>query len=226
MKITYYGHACFAIETKGKTLLFDPFVTYNSLADIDVSTIKCDYILLSHAHQDHLADVEAVQAANPDAAVIGAFEVASHFGNKGMKMIPMNQGGKVELDFGTVKFVNAIHSSSFPDGSYGANPGGFVVWNEEGCFYYSGDTALTMDMQLIPMTCPPLTFGVFCIGDQVTMGAEDAAIAADFVRVDKVYGIHYDTFDFIKIDPAQAKEAFTAKGKELILLGIGESQTI
>lgn len=224
--MTYYGHGCFAVETKGKTLLFDPFITYNELADIDVNTIKCDYILLSHAHQDHIADLEAVHQNNPDATVIGPFEVAAAYGEQDWKAMPMNPGGKRQFDFGTVKLVNAVHSSAFPDGSYGANPVGFVIWNEEGCFYHTGDTALTMDMQLIPMTCPPLTFAVMCIGDHFTMGAEDAAIAADFVRVNKVFGIHYDTFDFIKIDKEEAKKAFTAKGKELILLDIGESQSI
>ena len=118
--------------------------------------------------------------------------------------------------------VNAVHSSVLPDGSYGGNPAGFVLWNEEGCIYIAGDTALTMDMQLIPMTCPALDLAVLPIGDNFTMGYREAVIAADFVKCDRVMGVHFDTFPYIEIDHAGAMDAFAESGKSLILPHIGQ----
>ncbi|MEM1215421.1 MAG: metal-dependent hydrolase [Bacteroidota bacterium] len=224
MKLTFYGHACVAVETKGKTILFDPFITPNEqAAKIDVDAIHADYILATHAHFDHVADVESI-AKRCGSKFVSNYEVTSHFGEKGVQGHPLNHGGKVRFDdLGTVKYVNAIHTSSFQDGNYGGQPGGFVVWNDEGCFYHAGDTALTMDMQLIPRTCPKLDFALLPIGDNFTMGYEDAVLAADLVEVETVIGIHYDTFGYIKIDHAAAKKAFADAGKKLILLSIGES---
>jgi L-ascorbate metabolism protein UlaG (beta-lactamase superfamily) len=225
MKVTYYGHSCFLIETQGKKLLIDPFITGNDLAkNIDIDGIRADYILLTHAHNDHTADVERVHKNNSSAKLIGAYEVVTYFSDKGIEGRGMNPGGKARFDFGTLKLVTAIHSSSFKDGTYGGNPTGIVIWNDEGCFYCAGDTALTMDMQLIPMTCPPLSFAILPIGDNFTMGYEDAALAAEFIRCDNIIGCHYDTFGFIKIDKDHAKNAFSARGKTLHLLSIGESK--
>ena len=223
MKLTYYGHSTFAVEMKGKHLLFDPFITPNELAkDIDASQLKADYLLITHGHGDHVADAESIGKMN-NAKVVSNFEIVSWFEQKGLTGHPMNHGGKVNFDFGTVKYVNAVHSSVLPDGTYGGNPGGFVVWNEDICFYMAGDTALSMDMKLIPLTCPQLDFALLPIGDNFTMGYEDAVIASDYNRCDKVVGCHYDTFGYIKIDHDAAKKAFADKGKELILLSIGES---
>ncbi|MDB5282406.1 MAG: metal-dependent hydrolase, partial [Bacteroidota bacterium] len=117
----------------------------------------------------------------------------------------------------------AVHSSSLPDGTYGGNPGGFVLETTEGNLYYSGDTALTMDMQLIPLTSGALKVALLPIGDNFTMGYEDAILASDFVKCNKVIGLHYDTFGFIKIDHEAATKKFKEKGKELLLLNIGET---
>src|SRR4030095_6395474 len=146
MKVTYYGHASFAVETHGKTLLFDPFISPNELArHIDVDAVRADYILISHGHMDHMADAERI-AKRTGATIISNFELTVWFERQGVhKTHPLNHGGGCQFDFGRVKFVNAIHSSSLPDGSYGGNPGGFVVESQAGNFYYSGDTALTMD---------------------------------------------------------------------------------
>ncbi|ANE50031.1 metal-dependent hydrolase [Flavisolibacter tropicus] len=223
MKLTYYGHACFAVEAGGKNLLFDPFITPNELAKhVDINNIKADYILISHGHGDHVADCTAI-AKNNDSTVIGAFEVAEWAGKQGITNThPMNTGGKRAFDFGTVKCVNAIHSSVMPDGSYGANPMGFVITTNDKNFYYSGDTALTMDMQLIPRWAK-LDFAVLCIGDNFTMGYEDAIEAARMVQCTKVIGVHYDTFGYIKIDRDKVKRAFTDAGIILYLPEIGES---
>jgi len=230
MKVTYYGHACFLVETQGKKLLFDPFISGNPLLQetatkIDIDTIEADYILVSHGHSDHVLDVEAI-AKRTGALIIGVWEVVGWFGAKDIKGHPMNTGGEWAFDFGKVKLVNAIHSSSFPDGSYGANPVGFVVSNDEGCFYHSGDTALTLDMQLLPLICPKLDFAILSIGNNFTMSYTDAIIAAEFIDCAKIIGCHYDTFGYIKIDHAAAEKAFSDAGKELILLPIGESRDL
>ena len=226
MKITYYGHSCFGIETKGTKLLFDPFISPNELAkEVNIDGIEADYILLTHGHQDHTADAERI-AKKTGAKIISNFEVYSWYAQKDIEGHPMNHGGKWNFDFGTVKYVTAVHTSSLPDGSYGGNPGGFVIWNEEGCFYHAGDTGLTWDMKLIPMTCPTLDFAILPIGDNFTMGYEDAVLASDFISCDRIIGCHYDTFGFIKIDHDAVQKAFAGKGKELILLPVGSTQQI
>lgn len=227
MKVTYYGHAAFLVEVKGKKLLFDPFVTYNELAKgkVDVNAIQADYIFLSHGHQDHVAD--AVSIANrTGATIVAVFEVCTWAQNQGVKNThPMNTGGKWSFDFGTVKAVAAQHSSSFPDGSYAGNPVGFVFRTDEGNFYYSGDTALTMDMQLIPDFAVP-DFAVLPIGDDLTMGPEDAVAAARMVKTKTVMGVHYDTFSLIRLDKDKAKTHFENAGMRLALPGIGETVSL
>jgi len=223
MTLTYYGHSTFHVEVDGVSLLFDPFISPNQAASsINIEEIKADYILISHGHQDHLHDAEAI-SKRTGASIISNYEIVSWFGAKGLKGHPMNHGGKWKFDWGFVKYVNAIHSSSFPDGSYAGNPGGFVVKIGSKCFYFSGDTGLTMDMKLIPMTCPKLDFAILCIGDTFTMDIQEAVIASDFIECDQIYGCHFDTFDLIKIDQQAAEKAFSDKGKKLNLLDIGAS---
>ena len=225
MKITYYGHSCLLVEAGGKRLLFDPFVTGNPLAGaIDVNSIRCDYILVTHVHGDHIGDLETVMQHNPNAVIIGIWEVHAHYSAKGYATHPMNKGGWWTFDFGRVKMVNAVHSSSFPDGSYGGEPVGFVVETADGVFYHAGDTALTRDMELIPMTCPPLDLAILPIGSNFTMNYQDAVLASDFIRCNQIVGCHYDSFGFIKIDHKAAKAAFAEKGKDLILMEPGEKK--
>jgi L-ascorbate metabolism protein UlaG (beta-lactamase superfamily) len=224
MKLTYYGHSCFLVEVQGKKILFDPFISPNELAKgiVSADDIECDYILISHGHADHIADAVSI-AKRTGATCVAAYEVYEWLTKQGVeKAHPMNTGGKWKFDFGTVRCVTAQHSSSLPDGSYGGNPMGFIVHTEEGDFYYSGDTALTIDMQLIP-GWSELSFAVLPIGDNFTMDAEDAAVAAEFCEATRVVGVHYDTFGFIKIDHDAAKEIFAAAGVELLLPAIGES---
>lgn len=223
MKFTYYGHACFAVEVGGKNLLFDPFITGNPLAkEIDPQKIAADFILVTHGHGDHVADLVAI-AKRTSAPVIAPYEVGSWFENKGVQNVQaLNHGGTADLGFGRVKLTAAIHSSSMPDGSYGGNPCGFIIQSNEGNFYYSGDTALTYDMKLIAEEMK-LRFAVLPIGDHFTMGIADALRAADFVGTKQIVGVHYDTFPPIKIDHEKAKAAAEKAGKELFLLKIGES---
>ena len=225
MKFTFYGHACLAIETGGKKLLFDPFISGNELAkDIDINNIEADYILVSHGHSDHVGDLVDI-AKRTNATVIAAYEVVGWAQQQGIKNVhPMNFG-PFNFDFGKLHFLPAWHSSAMPDGSYGGNPGGFLVHGQEKKFYYSGDTCLMMDMQLVPRYAK-LDFAILPVGGNFTMDADDAVMAAEFIKCDKIIGIHFDTFGYIKIDHELAKEKFKVACKELILPKIGETITL
>lgn len=222
MKITFYGHASLSIETAGKNIIIDPYITANDAAShIDINSLKADYILVTHAHGDHILDVDAI-AKNTGATIVSNAEIAGYYEKKGFTAHPMNHGGSWKFDFGTVKYVNAIHSSAFPDGTYGGNQGGFIIESDGKCIYIAGDTALTYDMKLIPLRYK-LDLAILPIGSNFTMDVEDAVMASDFIECNKVLGYHYDTFGYIKIDHEDAKKKFSEKGKELILLEIGKS---
>lgn len=223
MKVTYYGHACFAVEVAGRRLLFDPYIKENELAkSIRLDSIPADYVFISHGHDDHMADAEEV-LRRTEATLVSAYEVSEWFGQKGIsKRHAMNHGGSWSFDFGRAKCVSAIHSSVLPDGTYGGNAAGFVIETSEGNFYYSGDTALTLDMKLIGESTR-LDFAVLCIGDNFTMGIDDAIRAAQFVECDQIIGVHYDTFPEIRIDRQLAIRRFRDAGKYLRLPNIGET---
>lgn len=223
MKLTYYGHSCFSVFAGGKHLLFDPFITPNELASsINVDEIKADYIFISHGHYDHIFDAVRI-ANNTGAMVLGNFEIYDWLNKQGLKNThPINPGGKFSFDFGTVKAVTAVHSSSFPDGSYAGVAAGYVLQTPDGNFYYSGDTGLSLDMQLIPKWVQP-GFAVLPIGDGLTMGVEDAITLCGYINVKKVVGVHYDTFGFIKIDHQAAIDTFKAAGIDLYLMEIGST---
>ncbi|MCA0133205.1 metal-dependent hydrolase [Winogradskyella alexanderae] len=224
MKVTFYGHACLGIEIKGINILVDPFITGNEKAShIDIDAIKADYILLTHAHQDHTLDVESI-ASRTGATIVSNYEIVVHYQNLGFKGHPMNHGGSWQFDFGKVKYVNAIHTSSFPDGKYGGQPGGFVIQSDK-TIYIAGDTALTYDMRLIGKGFD-LDLAVLPIGDNFTMGVDDAIQAARYVDCDLVLGYHYDTFGYIEIDKPRAKAKFDSKLKRLVLLDIGQSMDL
>ncbi|TWO32975.1 metal-dependent hydrolase [Seonamhaeicola sediminis] len=222
MKITFLGHASLSIKVSGINIIVDPFITGNpNASNINIESLKADYILITHAHQDHILDVESI-AKNTGAKIISNYEIVTHYGSLGIEGHPMNHGGQWEFDFGTVKYVNAIHTSSFPDGSYGGQPGGFVIEGEHKNIYIAGDTALTFDMKLIPMQTK-LDLAILPVGDNFTMGINDAIMASEFVECDKVLGYHFDTFGYIEIDHDAAKRKFYERGKDLMLLDIGES---
>jgi L-ascorbate metabolism protein UlaG (beta-lactamase superfamily) len=225
MKVTYYGHSSFELETGGKKLLFDPFISHNPLAkNIDVNGLNPDYILQSHGHGDHIADLETIQK-NSGATVICIAEIAGWLGNKGIESAhAMNIGGGYNFDFGRVKMVYALHSSSMPDGTYGGNPAGFLLTIEGKKIYYAGDTALTLDMKLL--ADEKLDWAFLPIGDNYTMGADDAIKASSFINCKNIIGMHYDTFPVIKIDKEDVKKKFAAAGVNLKLLAIGESLTL
>lgn len=224
MKVQYLGQSSFQVETAGCKLLFDPFISGNELAtSINVDKLDPDYILLTHGHQDHVLDAEAI-AQMTEAPIVSNFEIATWYQEKGLKAHPMNHGGSWEFNFGKVRYVNAIHSSVLPDGTYGGNPGGFVISNEEGTFYHAGDTALTMDMKLIPMICPQLDYAILPIGDNFTMNYKDAILASDFINCNKIIACHYDTFGYIELkNKEEVRSAFAEAEKEIVFLKIGDS---
>ena len=225
MKTTFYGQATFMIEAGGKKLLFDPFITPNPAAkDIDINSLKPDYILVSHGHGDHVADLLAIQK-DSGAVIICIAEIAGWLETKGIKNAHgMNIGGGFNFDFGRVKMVNAIHSSTLPDGSPGGNPAGFVIWAEGKTIYFAGDTALTYDMKLL--ADENLDWAILPIGDNYTMGADDAIKASAFINCKNVIGMHYDTFPVIKIDKEEALEKFVKAGLNLKLPAVGESLSL
>jgi len=221
MKITFYGHASLGITIAEINIIVDPFISANPKAShIDIDSLEADYILLTHAHQDHILDVEAI-AKRTNAVIVSNAEIATYYGKKGFQSHPMNHGGSWHFEFGNLKYVNAIHSSSFPDGTYGGNPGGFVIEGERKNIYIAGDTALTMDMKLIPMRTK-LDLAILPLGNNFTMDNEVAIVASDFVECDKILGYHYDTFGYIEINKDLAIKKFFDKGKDLMLLNIGE----
>ena len=226
MKLTYYGQSCFSVVINNKNILFDPFISGNELAKhINIAEIEADYILVSHGHSDHTADCIAI-AQGTGAKVVCCWEIHLWLNSQGVKNThPMNTGGSWNFGDFKMKCVAAQHSSSLPDGTYAGNPMGFIVYSDEGNFYYSGDTALTTDMQFIP-NWVKLNFAVLPIGDNFTMGAEDAAEAANLIKCKEIVGVHYDTFGFIKIDHEKAKQAFRKAGCVLHLVKIGETMDL
>jgi len=223
MKVTYYGHATFSVEVNGKNLLFDPFFTGNpSFKNIDIDSVKADYLFVTHGHGDHTGDLVKV-AKKTGAQCVASAEIAGWLNKNGVERVhPLNHGGPVGFDFGKVRAVNAIHSSSFSDGSYAGNPMGFVFTTPAGDFYASGDTALTIDMQLIPLWAK-LQFAILPIGGNYTMDPADAIHASDFIKCNRIVGVHYNTWPIIAIDTDKAKADFNAAGKELLLPKPGET---
>lgn len=226
MDITYYGHSCFTLTIQNTTYLFDPFITPNEAAShIDVSTINPDYICVSHGHQDHIADAQTF-ADRSEAPVIAGYEVANWLQKKGVeKVSPVNHGGTVPTPNADITFVSAVHSSTLPDGSSGGNPGGFIIETPEKTVYYSGDTALHADMRLFGEQYD-IDAAILCIGDTFTMGADDAALAAQHLHCEDVIGVHYDTFPPIKINHEEAASTFDDADVDLTLLDIGASRSI
>lgn len=222
MKYTYYGQSCFLLETSSANLLFDPFISGNALAkDIDIEKIEADYILLSHGHGDHVADTATI-AKRTGAKVICTPEVHAWLQQQGVINVHEMNYGKYKFDFGTVRMVWAIHSSSMPDGSYGGNPAGFVLDVDGQQIYYAGDTGLTVEMKLLSELYK-LEYAILPIGGNYTMDAHDAVIAASYVNCTKVIGVHYNTFPAISIDKDLAAETFKRAHKTLLLPAIGET---
>ncbi|PKO21847.1 MAG: metal-dependent hydrolase [Chloroflexi bacterium HGW-Chloroflexi-1] len=224
MQITYHGHACFGIQTDTANLLIDPFLTGNAMADVTPEQVSPDYILVSHAHGDHLGDALPI-ARRTGATVISNYEIANYMGKHGVKAHAMHIGGAHVFPFGKVKLTIAHHGSSFPDGGYGGNPCGFLLWLEGKLLYFAGDTALTCDMTLYG--AEGIDVAMLPIGDNFTMGPEDAVKAVGFLQPKTAILMHYDTFPVIAQDAQAVAAEVKAKTKaEPVILKPGETLVV
>lgn len=223
MKAIYYGHSCVRLQGADFDILFDPFISPNSLAShIDISQIKPKHILLSHAHEDHVADMAAIQKQS-DAQVLSVVETAAWVARQGVasdKVLEMNLGGTLKTNFGSVKMVYALHTNSTPDGQYGGHPVGYLLNIHGKRLYFAGDTALTMEMKLLESV--DLDWAFLPIGGHYTMDVEDAVRAAQWIDCNHIFGIHYNTFPPIQIDEEKAIKHFDDAGLQLYLPKIGD----
>ena len=210
IKITWYSHACFLIETGQTKLLTDPFLSDNPLSPAKADAIEAEYILVSHGHGDHVGDTIGI-AKRTGATVISNYEVQAWLANQGVENThPQHIGGGFDYPWGRVKLTIAHHGSGLPDGSYGGNPCGFLFYIEGKKIYHACDTGLFYDMKLIGEE--GIDLAILPIGDNFTMDYREAAIAAEFIKCDTVVGCHYDTFGYIEIDHEAAKKAFADNG--------------
>ncbi|MBX9969901.1 metal-dependent hydrolase [Priestia aryabhattai] len=222
MHVSYHGHSIIKIETKGKTILIDPFITGNELTDLNAEEVKADVILLTHGHNDHVGDTVEI-AKRSGALVVAVAELATYLSWQGLNVHPMSIGGAYTFDFGTVKLTQAFHGSSYTENNekiiYTGMPAGLLLTIEGKTIYHAGDTALFSDLKLIGRHKPDLAF--LPIGDNFTMGPEDAAIAAEWVQAKLVVPIHYNTFSVIKQDPHQFVESLSGIEGKVLKAGEG-----
>jgi L-ascorbate metabolism protein UlaG (beta-lactamase superfamily) len=222
IKITWYSHACFLIETDQSRLLTDPFISGNPLATVKADAIETDYILVSHGHGDHLGDTVDI-AKRTDATVISNYEIQTWLADQGIeKAHPQHIGGGFDYPWGRVKLTIAQHGSALPDGSYGGNPCGFLLYIEGKKIYHACDTGLFYDMKLIGEE--GIDLAILPIGDNFTMGPDDALRAVKLIEPKQVVPIHYDTFDIIKQDPhAWAASVQKETSAKVTVMNSGES---
>lgn len=227
MKAIYYGHSCFRIKSRDFDILFDPFISPNPLAKhININDLNPDYILLTHGHEDHVADMAEIQK-NSGAKVVAIVETAAWVARQGVdqdKIFEMNFGGSLKTDFGQIKMVYALHSNSTPDGQYGGMPVGYVLNIGGKLIYFAGDTALTQEMRLLEHL--DLDWAFLPIGGHYTMDVDDAIRAAEMIDCNNVIGLHYNTFPPITIDKKEAKAKFDKAGLQLYLPEIGDAVTL
>ncbi len=222
IRVVFHGHSNLEIFSGEHTIQLDPFYNNNPLADVKADAVSPDFVLLTHAHFDHVDDVATV-ARKRNATVVANFEVAQHFEKQGLKTVGMNTGGGMDFPFGRATLTFAIHSSTFPDGANGGLPGGWIIQTGGKTIYHAGDTALFGDMALIgklwkiDLACLP-------IGDCFTMGPDHAVLAAEMLKPRRVLPIHYNTFPQIRQDAAEFVRKLKDKtGIEGLALLPGES---
>lgn len=223
MTIQYLGQNCFLFSYNGKNILSDPFYNFGkATSNYDISAQKIDFVLITHAHGDHTADVKEVLRHHPDAQIIGQPEICAYFNHP--NSIDINFGGSVKVNNLKITMVPASHTSSFPDGTYGGEPAGYIFRLPGKNLYFAGDTGVIADMALFPQLFGNIDLAVLPIGGHYTMCASKASFAAsELLKTKKVIGCHFDTFEPIKIDHEEALRHFKEKGVELVLPKLGET---
>lgn len=219
MKISYHGHSVVYFESNGKKVIIDPFINGNTHGDLEVAGVEVDYIILTHGHNDHVGDTVEIAKKN-NAKVIAVFELAGYLESFDIETVALGIGGQKAFDFGTVKFVHAFHSSSYTDDkghvNYTGMPAGIIVSNDDFKFYHMGDTGLFGDIQLISDINGPFDVTFIPIGDNFTMGIDDAAYAVNNMLNTKVaVPIHYNTFPDIEVDVSQFAKLTNDKARVL-----------
>ncbi len=224
-KVTWLGHGSFALDVDGVKALIDPFLTGNPAASTSADTLDAQYILVSHGHGDHVADVEAI-ARRTRAHLITNFEIANYYGAKGLEADGQHIGGGHNYEFGYVKLTIAHHGSALPDGSYGGNPCGFLITSKGGKkAYFACDTGLFYEMKFygeegLDLACLPL-------GDYYTMGPDDALKAVKLLEAKVVIPVHYNTFPLLAQDADAWATRVSAETKtKPLVLKPGESYEI
>lgn len=222
IELTWFGHAAFSIDVAGTKLLLDPFLSGNPLATVKPSSVAADYILVSHGHGDHVGDTVAI-ANRTGATVITNFEIANWLQVRGVNTHAQHIGGGFHYPFGYLKLTQALHGSALPDGSYGGNPAGFLLSTTQGeKLYFAGDTGLFGDMSLIGEE--GINLAVLPIGDNFTMGPDDALRAVKLLTPKFVIPDHYSTWEIINQDPhAWAVRVKQETSASPIILNPGES---
>ena len=223
MEIRFLGQNCFLISYNGKTIITDPFYNYQKeKSGFDIATQRINFVLITHAHADHTADVQEVLQHHPDASLIAQPEIYAYFSHS--KSIDLNIGGTAHLGELMLSMVPAAHTSSFPDGSYGGTVAGFVLRMPEYNLYLSGDTGAIADMGLLEGLYGKINLSILCIGGHYTMSPQEATFAASkLIKTPRVIGAHFDTFPPISIDHKAAVQVFKENGVELLLPELGQS---
>lgn len=219
-KIIFHGHSFLDIKHDNHVIYIDPFIEGNPVSDIKIKDAKCDFIILTHGHADHFGStVELAKGKN--VKVIATAELSYYLESKDISTHAMNLGGAYNFPFGRVKLTLAHHSSSTPDGTYAGDPAGIILHLGNKTVFHAGDTALFYDMKLIGET-NKIDYAFLPIGDNFTMGIDDAVKAAEFLKAETVIPVHYNTFDVIKADENEFKRKIESIGKKCIIMNPGD----
>lgn len=222
MKIQFLGQNCFLITYNNITILTDPFYNFSKeKSQFNIDDHKVDYVLITHAHGDHVSDVEEVLSKYPEAIVVGQPEICGHFGHA--HNVDLNFGGTLSIEALKISMVSALHTSSFPNGNYGGLASGYVFQLDGKNLYFAGDTAVTVEMSLLQDLFGTIDLAILPVGGHYTMNAKMAAFASkNLIKTSRVIGCHFDTFPPIAIDHEEAYNAFKEYNISLTLPRLGE----
>ena len=221
MKLRYFSHSAFQITTNsGKVILIDPFLDGNPTSPVKSDEVKADYILLTHAHGDHFGDTIKI-AKKCNSTIIAVNELANYCIENGLNAHNMHIGGSHQFEFGKVKFTIAHHGSLTSDNHFGGEPAGIIITIDNKTLYHAGDTGIFLDMKLIG-EMNRIDYALLPIGDNFTMGIDDAVKAAEFLNADISIPIHYNTFPVIEANPNEFKLKIESISKKAIVLKYGQ----